>query len=286
MDRARAGVQQGGGESSRGVRPALRELRSGAALVVRAARLLRAHRELAWLAAIPVALSVVALVSALWLLMGNAGGVLAWLGSVLPQLEATAWYTWLWVGPARLLSWLAQGLLFVLVAAATALASLLLAKLLSSPVLEVLSQRVERIAAGRVGGDGAGAGGLLRDAWRSLSAEARRLAFLGAVWAGVWAVGLVVPGGPALVPLALGAVSLYFLPLEFAGPALDRRGASFAQRRAWLRERRPRAIGFGAVAFAIGVVPGLNFVSIPLLVVAGTLLVIEAPPAADRRCGV
>ena len=38
-------------------------------------------------------------------------------------------------------------------------------------------------------------------------------------------------------------------------------------------------LGFGGTAFAVGVVPGLNLLLLPLLVVGGTLLVLRHPLA-------
>jgi len=37
-------------------------------------------------------------------------------------------------------------------------------------------------------------------------------------------------------------------------------------------------VGFGGAAFGTGLVPGLNFLMLPTLVVAGTLLVLRYPP--------
>ena len=51
-------------------------------------------------------------------------------------------------------------------------------------------------------------------------------------------------------------------------------------RRSWLRAHLPRMLGFGGAAFLTGLVPGLNFLIMPVLVVAGTLLAVRYPPDA------
>ena len=80
--------------------------------------------------------------------------------------------------------------------------------------------------------------------------------------------------GPLLI-----AITVAFLPLDYAGFALDRRGLSFADRRRWLAAHRPTMLGFGGIAFAACMVPGLNLLLLPTLVTAGTLLVARTNPS-------
>lgn len=254
--------------------------RDGAALLPRAFSLLRERRELWGPAALPAVLTALCLGVAGALVYANAGDLLGAIADALPRFEAAAWYSWLWIGPARALIWLARLGLFAAAAAAAALAAVVVATLLASPLLDVLSQRVERVLAGGAVGDdeGASVSGVARDALSALSNEARRLGFFAAAWLAITLVGLLIPFGAALVPAALAAVAIAFLPLEYAGFALDRRRIPFAGRWAWLSRQRPKALGFGAAGFAVGLVPGLNFLLLPVLIVAGTVLVLEFPP--------
>jgi uncharacterized protein involved in cysteine biosynthesis len=261
--------------------------RAGAALLPRALGMLRRRRELWGPAAVPALLTVLFLGLAAAVVHANAAELMGAISSALPVIEAGAWYTWLWVGPLKLLVAASRLVLFAVAVAAALVLGLVLATLLASPVLDVLSQRVERVVLGTAAGDEdrLSATGLARDALTALAAEARRLGTFAAAWLGITAIGLLTPGGAALAPVALAALAIAFLPLEYSGFALDRRRASFAARRAWLARQRGRAIGFGAAGFAVGLVPGLNFLLLPVLVVAGTLLVVEGPPleaAPDR----
>ena len=88
-------------------------------------------------------------------------------------------------------------------------------------------------------------------------------------------VGVALPGAHLLTSPLLVAITVLFLPLDYAGFALDRRGISFRERRVWLREYLPTMVGFGGVAFVSCLVPGLNLVVMPSLVTAGTLLVLR-----------
>jgi CysZ protein len=80
---------------------------------------------------------------------------------------------------------------------------------------------------------------------------------------------------PLLAPFTVLASTLFtvlFLPLEYAGYAMDHRNLRFAQRRALLWQHRWLMLGFGAAAFLTMLVPFLNLVCLPALVVGGTLL--------------
>ena len=260
----------------------LQAFREGAALLPRAFALLRTRRELWAPAALPAALTILGIAVAGALVVGNAAELFSLIRQALPDFEAGAWYSWLWVGPARALVAFASLVSFALVAAFAALIGLVLATLLASPFLDLLSQRVERVIRGIASGDDEhfDAATIARDALSSFLNEARRVGAFAVVWLAITLVGLTIPLAAPLVPLALVAVAVVFLPLEYAGLALDRRRVSFASRRAWLSAHRSRALGFGAAGLAIGLVPGLNFLLLPVLIAAGTLLVIEHPPQA------
>jgi uncharacterized protein involved in cysteine biosynthesis len=56
---------------------------------------------------------------------------------------------------------------------------------------------------------------------------------------------------------------------------MDHHHLRFAQRRALIWQHRWRMLGFGAAAFLTMLVPFLNFICLPALVVGGTLLMLE-----------
>ena len=74
------------------------------------------------------------------------------------------------------------------------------------------------------------------------------------------------------------AFAIFFLPLDYASYALDRRHLSFRQKRRWLLDHAPAVTGFGLAAFGICWVPGLNFFATPMMVVDGTLLALRYEP--------
>lgn len=263
---------------------ALTDAVSGVRLFFEGFGILRRERELWALSSVPVLFSFAAVALAVTVVTMNAGDIHALVTDWMPALEAPAWYAWIWIGPARLLFGLLGGLLFLAVAAASVVAGLLVANLAASPFLDSLAQRVEaRLAASVVpaGVEARAGGGLLREAGRSLVNESRRLAFFLGVWVVITGAGLLVPGGQLVAGPALIAFTVLFLPLEYAGFALDRRQVSFRARRSWIWSRMSLMAGFGGVAFAAGLVPGLNLLLLPVLVISGTLLALRHPPASD-----
>lgn len=238
---------------------------------------LRRQPRLWGLASIPVLFAMLS--------VGGAGGAFwlqldeihAFFGGLLPRLEAGAWWTWLFVGPGKALLFLARWLAVLLSFAVTFVAALLLANLASAPFLDVLSERVEAIELGR--GAVASEEGLLAGALSSFVSELGRVVFLASIWLGLTLAGLVVPGAHFVTGPLLVATTITFLPLDYAGFALDRRGLSFADRRRWLKAHRPTMLGFGGIAFAACIVPGLNLLLLPALVTAGTLLVVRTDPS-------
>ena len=242
---------------------------------------LRRERRLWPLAAVPVFFAVVA--------FGTAGTIfwthLDWVhqswSSLLPALEATDWWTWIWIGPGRAIFWLLGWLAVVLSFAVSLVAALLIANLASAPFLDRLSERVEAIALGRIVKPG-DEESLLSAVGRSFSGELQRVGFLIGLWVGLTLLGFIVPGAHLITGPLLIAVTILFLPLDYAGFALDRRRVSFGSRRRWLRAHFPTMAGFGGVAFLACLVPGLNLVIRPSLVTAGPLLVARTQPGTTQ----
>jgi len=257
--------------------------REGFFLLAEGAGFLRRERRLWPLAVIPVffaTLLVGMAVALFWVRLEMIHS--AWL-SVLPVLEATDWWAWIWVGPGKLVIWLLGWLGVVVAFALSLIAALLLANLVSAPFLDQLSQRVERIARGELPTTSAGSGGVIRETLRSFAAELQRLAFLGFIWIALSGVGFVVPGAHLVTGPLLVVVTVLLLPLDYAGFALDRRQIPFRSRRRWLWANLPTMTGFGGVAFLACLVPGLNLLIMPALVTAGTLLVLRTEPLDSNR---
>jgi len=249
-------------------------LLGGARRVTGAIGFLRRHRELWPVCALPFAINLCVFGLAIFTFSVYLDPLAAALGGSLDVAEPDAWYAWLWIGPLRVLAWALRWLLILTFAVVVYFAFTVVGSVLASPFLDLLSARVERTRTGTLASSGAGG---WRAALRVVREEAKRVGFFVALQLGWLAVGLV----PGLQPFALVGLfvsSALFLPLEYTGFLLDRRGVSFRVRRAWLWRHRAAMFGFGVTALATFLVPGLNFLCLPLLVTAGTQLALDVGP--------
>lgn len=251
---------------------------AGVGLVFEGARMLMRESNLWALASVPVAFCTLALTIAGSLVYVNAAALYEVLTSWLPVFEVTSWYQWLWLGPLKAIVSAAGIALFAAASGLCLLAALLVANLASAPFLDRLAQRVEQNLLGHaVDTSESGFAAIAAEASRTMSNEFQRLLFFVAGWGLISLGGVLIPGAQVIAPALLVVFTAAFLPLDYAGYHLDRRQISFRVRRQWLRDHLPTMLGFGGTAMATALIPGLNLLLLPALVVAGTLLAIRNP---------
>ncbi len=253
------------------MRVGLRCLREGLTL-------LRRRRELWPLALAPIVTSLLAFGIAATIFVANLDALTVTLQRFFEVTPPDAWYGWIWVGPLRLLAWIARWLLLGTFLVFVYVSFTLVGGILASPFLDALSRRVEYMKTGGVVDvTGPGVGGTVGAALQVGWEEAKRTAFFFAVQGTLLIFGLVPGLQLVTVPLAI-AFAVFFLPLDYTGYTLDRRTVPFRERRRWIRENWPAVGGFGVAGLVTFALPGLNFLALPWLVAAGTLLVLERPP--------
>jgi CysZ protein len=251
----------------------------------RSLRLLRAHSELWPWCALPLLVNFAAFGLAAWVFLLNVDELSGLFREAIAIADPSRWYEWLWVGPLRAIGWLAKWILLILFAAAVYVLFTLVGGVVASPFLEVLSQRLERIVTGTVDEEGAaGVRAVLASAGRAVREEAKRVAFFLAVQACFFAL-VLVPGLQPFVVAANLVFAALFVALDYTGYVLDRRAIRFRQRRTWIWENRRAMFGFGGAALGTFLIPGLNFLCLPWLVAAGTLLALEVDPPVSARAG-
>ena len=252
------------------------ELVRGARLLVEAARLLGRERSLRLPALAPCLISTVALLAATAAIVANAGDLFAFVTGWMPWPDAGAWYAWLWVGPLRVILAAAGVVLFLLASAIALAAAFVIASLVASPFHDVLSRRVERVVTGDVVDLArVGIGGFVRDSVGVAFADLQRVSLFLLLQATIVLFGLL-PGAQIVAAPAMILVTVFFLPIEYGSYALDRRAVRFREKLAWARAHRGLTLGFGAAACLLCAVPIVNFAALPILVTAGTLLVVRS----------
>jgi CysZ protein len=66
-------------------------------------------------------------------------------------------------------------------------------------------------------------------------------------------------------------LSTILMCLDFLDPALERRKLRFRHRLGWIIRSAPASIGFGLGCVVLTSIPILNFLTVPICMVAGTL---------------
>ena len=243
----------------------------GAGSVPGALRFLRVHRSLWPVCVLPLLLNLALFAAAVWVFLAYLDQLGSFLSTYLAVGDAESWYEWIWLGPIQLLSWGLRWLLVLIFAFLVYFLFTMVGSVIAAPFLDALSDRVERVYTGSLAESESG---FLANALRALIEEGKRVIFFIAVQLLILSVGLL-PGMQLFSAIAAFVFAALFLPLDYCGYVLDRRETPFRVRRAWLWENRRTFFGFGSTAFGTYLIPGLNFLCLPLLVTAGTLLALD-----------
>lgn len=140
--------------------------------------------------------------------------------------------------------------------------------ILSSPFNEAISQRVEIISTGELVSS---TKGFFADLLISLRAELIKLSFLVLVTIPLFLLGFIPVIGILFFSLAT-IFSMFFNTLDFVDYPLTRRHVKFKEKVKLILSNKSVTFGFGATAFVITFIPGVNIILRPILVVAGTSL--------------
>ncbi|SDN51518.1 EI24 domain-containing protein [Actinacidiphila guanduensis] len=248
------------------------ELINGLRLLVAGQRWMVRHPRDWRFGMVPALLTLLGYAAALTALVLWAGDLVAWATPFADHWQSA------WRGAFRdlLTAVLVGGGLLLAVLSFTAVTLLV-----GQPFYEALAGRVE---------DAEGGAPLPpeRPLWRELWISARdsvrvllRVAAFGIV---LFAAGFIPVAGQTVVPALGFCVSGFFLTLELAGVALQRRDIPLTDQLRLLRRRLPLVLGFGVPLVLVFLLPIVAVVLMPGAVAGATLLVRELlppPPQSD-----
>lgn len=145
----------------------------------------------------------------------------------------------------------------------------------ASPFQDFISAAVEREVRGSAVPDPAGISGFLRSILQSL-VQAVVLTFFSLIF-------LLLAFIPVAGPVLFFVWSAFALGYSFVSVHSGRTGQRFADRRAFAWRHRGAVFGLGAVVAGFSLVPLANVLLMPVFVVAGTLLHIDAAGRPSDR---
>lgn len=239
---------------------ALRELIIGAGLLARGLRLIAARPRLFLLGAIPPAITSVIFTGVLVALITQLDPVVDWLTPF-----ADRWGS----GAATTVRVLVGAGLVAAVVLLMVLTFTMLTLALGSPLYDKLSESVER----EFGEVPELAESVARGMFRALRQALGLIAVsaLGALL--LFATGLIPVVGQTVVPVISAIFGGWMLGIELVGSPFERRGRlRLVDRRAAMRSRRLRVLGFAVPTFLLLAIPFAGVVVFPIATAGGTLL--------------
>jgi CysZ protein len=140
--------------------------------------------------------------------------------------------------------------------------------LLGSPWYGQLSEELEKIRTGRVEVVEVG---IIRDLWRAILFELKKLCLMIAVGFPLFFLNFFVGIGTLIFNLVGLILTTTIVCLDFLDAPLERRRWKFRRKLGIVWKSFPASAGFGLVCLGLITIPLVNLVTIPLCVTAGTL---------------
>ena len=154
--------------------------------------------------------------------------------------------------------------------------------LIAAPFNDVLSQKTERIISGVSVDEPFSLKVLFGDIGRSLLDEIAKLSRFVIAMLLLLLVNFVPLLGPPVFAAGSVLLTLYFLVVEYTGFVFSRKHMSFTEQRTFIRLNRWQALGFGLAVMLTLMIPLVQFLTIPLSVVAATHFCVDNGVAATE----
>ncbi len=200
-------------------------------------------------------------------------GVALYFGLLIPGLR------WIDAAIVNLPTWLTalSGILYVLWSVGVlVLVGFLIVQIgviLGSPWYGQLAEQIEKLQTGELPKEeNFSIGRIISDIGRALMFEVKKLALLLGCSLVMLVLGIAIAPVAAVIAGGVGIIlSAILMCLDFFDPALERRRFSFRTKLGWVMRCAPASIGFGLGCVALTSIPILNFLTVPICIVAGTL---------------
>jgi CysZ protein len=242
-----------------------RRLTYGLSLPARAANMMLTRRELWPYVAIPISLCAVLIIASSW-------ATLHW-GTELTRTfvsapEASGWLADL----GRTMWWITNAVVHAVLFGFLTVMSWFLAGILASPIYDRLSARVESLELGTPWTDDGGFTEALDDVWLGIQHTLLGVSLYLSLWCPMLLLNLVPVFGEIAYVVLGGAVSAFFVAREGLDYSLSRRRFSFRQKLNLMWAHLAVVEGLGLASLVLMWIPLANFISMPVAVIAGTLL--------------
>lgn len=240
---------------------------SGARYLLRGLRLI-AQPGLRRFVLVPLLINVLVFSAAVWYGVVSFETFIAWMQSKVP-----AWLQWL--------EWVLWPLFVLALLIVVFYTFSLVANLLAAPFNGLLAEKVELHLTGRPLNEGGGLKKVLIELAPTLIDELRKLLYI-LLWAVPFLLLFLIPGVNVAAPLLWFLYTAWMLAFEYSDYPMGNHGLRLRAIRGRLRRRRALALGFGATAAGMTMIPVLNFVVMPSAVAGATAMWVEAFAGDDE----
>lgn len=155
--------------------------------------------------------------------------------------------------------------------------------LIASPFNELLSERAEELLTGSGSSSPFSLQVFWADTRRTLSVELKKVGLFVLAMVLILPLNLLPGFGNLLYTILAVSLTIFFLVVEYLGIVLSRQRFGFAQQRQFIFSRLFLMAGFGTGVLALLAVPLLQFLCIPVAVVAATRLWCDLRPSPPER---
>jgi CysZ protein len=172
---------------------------------------------------------------------------------------------------AMVLEGVLRVLLAIMLFLLTGLLLLQFGVILGSPWYGKLSEEMEVLRTGCKPEDVPSIGGVVRDLWRAIAFELKKLLLTLVVGLPLFVAGFLPGLGTTVATVGSIALGITIACLDFFDPALERRRLRFRQKLGIIWRCFPASGSFGLICLGLISVPLLNLLAIPVCITAGTL---------------
>jgi CysZ protein len=201
----------------------------------------------------------------------------------------TLWDQWLQTLPSWLsflaagtivLGWLLKGILILGLFVLVGFLLVQFGTLLAAPWYGQLSEQLEQLQREHLEIVEVG---WVVDIWRTIVFEIKKLMLV--VAGSILGLGFnLLPGLGTIAASLLGfSLATLLVCLDFLDPPLERRRLAFRQKLGFILQRLPASGSFGLICLLLVTVPGVNLVTVPICIAAGTLFYCDRPLPLQKR---
>lgn len=168
------------------------------------------------------------------------------------------------------LGWVVQIILFAVLLLIIGFLLVQFGVILGSPFYGQLSEQLEKLRIGTLPEAPPSVLGFLRDIWRAILFELKKIALFLVIGLPMLLLNFI-PGGSLVATIGGVTLTTAIVCLDFFDGPLERRKLQFRQKLTLVGQSLPASASFGLICQALITIPIVNFVGIPICVVAGTL---------------